>query len=438
VAYFLPPDWGRIALHAAPALERGAAEPGDTEKTVRLLILVPDAGAALALTRALALLPAATGRRLLAATSATRVQRLLATGVADAVIGTPETIAAGLGTTLLKLDTVTTVLLAAADELDADSDALAAVMSEVPKDAARILTALKSTTGVEALLERYLHRVRRVTEDVEPAEGSAVPPTVRYLTVSGAPIDALPLVLDELDAPSATVLVGDERAVGQATALLRGIGYHDGALARVSAEKVAPNSALVVTLGVPTATAWQAAVAAQPAQIVALIAPRELPALRLLSGSTEPRPLADRASISRARAVEARRRAELRAELGESIPSREVLALEPLLREYDGLEIAAAALRLLERTRESQAELVIAAEHRVRTIMKEAQREKDEAARGDAPRPFKPRGEFKPRSDRPRADGPRGDYKPRGDKPRGFAPRSDKPRGQKGPPRGDR
>jgi len=347
----------------------------------------------------------------------------------------------------------------------------------VPKDAARILTALRSTTGVEALIERYLHRVRRVALDVEPAEGSAVAPTVRYLTVSGAPIDALPLVLDELDAPSATVLVGDERAVGQATAMLRGIGYHDGALARVSSEKVAPNSALVVTLGIPTATAWQAAVAAQPAQIVALIAPRDLPALRLLSGTTEPRPFADRASISRARAVEARRRAELRAELGESIPSREVLALEPLLREYDGLEIAAAALRLLERTRESQAELVIAAEHRVRTIMKEAQREKEEAALGEAPKPFKPRsdaprgdfkprGEFKPRAERPRGDykprsdsprgdykprgdgprgdykprgdGPRGDYKPRGDKPRGFAPRSDKPRGPKGPPRGDR
>ena len=40
------------------------------------------------------------------------------------MVGTSDTLAAGLGTALLKLDGVTTVVLAAADELDADTDTL--------------------------------------------------------------------------------------------------------------------------------------------------------------------------------------------------------------------------------------------------------------------------------------------------------------------------
>ena len=39
----------------------------------------------------------------------------------------------------------------------------------------------------------------------------------------------------------------------------------------------------------------------------------------------------------------------LRAELKAGIPARELIALEPLLAEFDGLEIAAAAVRLIER-----------------------------------------------------------------------------------------
>jgi hypothetical protein len=461
VAYFLPPDWARIALHAAPALERGTAG------AVRLLAIVPDAGAALALARALGAHPTARHRRVVAATSAARASRLLSLGACDAVIGSPEVLAAALGASKLKLSDVSTVLIAGADEIDTEQDAFAAVLSEVPKDCDRILTALAPSAAVEDLIERYLPKCRRVTEDVAPAPGSAAAPTVRYLTLSGALIDALPMVLDELDAPSATVLCASETDAEAARTLLRNIGYGDSALANVTTDTVAPNTSLVITLGVPSATAWQLAVAATPSQIVSLIAPRDLPALRLLSGATEPRPLTDRASVSRARAAESRRRAELRVELGEGIPSREVLALEPLLREHDGLEIAAAALRLLERVRSRQSELVHEAEQRTRAAMKEAEKEREGEARdargprsdgprsfkprGDGPREFKPRGdgprEFKPRGDgprefKPRGDGPR-DYKPRGDGPRDYKPRGDGPRGEgrDGPrpfkPRGD-
>lgn len=451
VAYFMPPDWARIALRAAPALERAAGN----SPTPTLLILVPDASAAVSLSLALATLPASDGRRIIAATSPNRLQRLLGVGPADAIIGSPETLAASLAASAVKLDRVKTVVFAAAEEMDATSDALAAVLAEVPKDAARILTALAPTDGVEALITRYLAKARRVHDDVVAAETGPVAASVRYLTVAGDPLAALPAVLDDLDAPSAAMLVGSDAVAEQARAVLASMGYTDGPLAQVTRGRVAANTSLVVTIGVPTASAWAEAVAAQPAQVVALCAPRDLEALRLLAGDATPTPLADRASISRARATESRRRAELRAELAEGVPAREVLALEPLLRENDGLEIAAAALRLLERTRAAQSELVRAAEERVRTQMREAQKEKEMAERqerGDrparrgggerieGPRGFRggdrPMGERKPRSTYDREEPPREDKprissfsKDREGKPRSSYSRDDKPRG---------
>jgi hypothetical protein len=450
VAYFMPPDWARIALHIAPALERA----GGDSPAVRVLVLVPDAGAAVSMSRALAALPAAKSRRIVAATSTARLQRLLGTAAADCVVGSPETIAAALTAAAVKLADVKSVCLVAADEMDAESDALAAVLAEVPKEASRLLTALAPTEGVDALITRYMARARRVQEDVVPSEGTPTATMVRYLTVAADPVNVLPALLDELDAPSATILAGSDAAAEAARTVLASVGYPESPLATVTRDAVAANTALVITLGVPTATAWTAAVAAQPAQIVAICAPRDLEALRLLAGEATPRPLADRASISRARAVESRRRAELRAELGDGIAAREVLALEPLLNEYDGLEIAAAALRLLERTRAQQAEEILAAEQRVRSQMREAQKEKEMAERaergevrpprgekiqgprgfsgGDNPRGF---GERKPRStynqeDRPQGDRPRiSSFSKEGDRPRsGGFKRDDKPR----------
>lgn len=388
----------------------------------QLLILVPDAPAALALARAIAARPVAEGRRVIAATTSARAKRLLAAGAAQVVIGSPSSLAPALIASMLKLDGITTVVFAAADELDAEDPDLSAVLAEVPREAARVLTALEPTPAVEALLERYLHKARRVSEDVEPGADAPAISSVRYQTTSGAPLEALPLVLDETDAPSTTVVVRDPSDAPAVRALLDALGYRDGTLATVTADAVAANAALVVLLGIPTATVWAGVVAAQPANVVAIIASRELAALRLLAGATIPQPFAARTAVLRARSSDARARAELRVALAVGIPSREVLALEPLLGEYDGLEIAAAALRLLEQTRATQAELVQAAEERVRTTMKEAQRERDEQRAG---------GErFAPRSFAPRGEKPRG-FGARGEKPRG--PRKDDGRGPRGP-----
>lgn len=411
VAHFLPPDWSRVARLAAPALERSARDASAPQ----LLIIVPDATASVALARALSALPASEGRRIVAATSAARVKRMLAAGPAQCVIGSPAALAPALTATVLKLDQVTTVMFAAADELDADDADIATIVTEVPKGAARILTALEATEGVEALIERHMHKARRVTEDTTTASDDAAS-NVRFLTVGGSPVEALALVLDEVDAPTATVIATDDVTADAARATLRAIGHGNDALGRVTDGEVAENTALVIVLGVPTGTVWAQIVAAKPAQVVAIIAPRQRASLQRLVGEETVLPFAARAAVLKARASEAKVRAELRDVLASGIPSREVLALEPMLGEYDGLEIAAAALRLLDIVRAKQDEMVRTAEGRVRAQMKEAAAAEREEARGSE------RG------------GPRG-FAPRGDKPRGFAPRGGSDRGGDRPPR---
>lgn len=440
VAHFLPPDWGRVARLTAPALERAARDLAAPQ----VLILVPDAGAAVALARALAPLEAAEGLHIVAATTASRAKRLLAAGRAQVIIGAPYALAPSLGASVLKLDQVSTVMFAAADELDAADADLATVITEVPKGASRLLAALEATEGVETLIERYMHKARRVTDDVTPAVEIAEGVTnLRWLAVLGSPVDAIPQVLDDIDPPTATILAFDEATSDAASVLLHAIGHPDESMARVSDAEVAANTALVLVLGIPTGTVWANVLAAKPAQVVCIIAPRQRAALQRLAGEQQVLPFVPRAAVLKARAAEARARAELRDVLVSGVPSREVLALEPLIGEFDGLEIAAAALRLLDKARASQEEAVRTAEGRVRALMKEQQA----AERADAPRESRggdreergPRS-FAPRAggDKPRSFAPRGDRGDRGDKPRGFAPRGggDKPRGFA--PRGDR
>src|SRR5699024_10043378 len=88
-------------------------------------------------------------------------------------------------------------------------------------------------------------------------------------------------------------------------------------------------------------------------QVVALARPRQLPLLRTLAAGAPVSALVLPEAIAAARSREERIRAELRQALSAGAPAREMLALEPLLADFDGVEIAAAALRLLEQARAS-------------------------------------------------------------------------------------
>jgi ATP-dependent RNA helicase DeaD len=93
-------------------------------------------------------------------------------------------------------------------------------------------------------------------------------------------------------------------------------------------------------------------------QIVALAQPRQMELLRALSGGGRVAPLTLGGPAASARRREESVRSELRSVLESGLAARELITLEPLLESYDGIEIAAAALRLLEQSRSSGAKIV--------------------------------------------------------------------------------
>jgi hypothetical protein len=186
---------------------------------------------------------------------------------------------------------------------------------------------------------------------------------IAYVTVAdSAKPSALRRVLDTLDPESATVYTRTEEGARLARAELAGMGSAATGVHITTAAAPIENS-LLVMYEIPTSAAeLRTLTSGAVQQVVALARGREMPLLRSLTASA-PRPLALGGPADRARAREAASRDALRTVLADGVPARELLALEPLLEEYDGVEIAAAALRLLDRARESRPTQQIVPQH---------------------------------------------------------------------------
>ena len=402
VVFTLPQDWGTIPHFLLPALERLDRDAAETQ----LLVVTADAETALAVADAALALRGADRPLVLPVTRPERALRQLRGGPAPAIAGTASALGALVRASALKLSGVRTLIVAWADELlasTAEAAELEAVLAELPKEReiSRVLVAAEATEAVEALVERAFRRPRRVAP-LARAEVRAVP--MRYVpTAPSARADTLRRVLDELDPASAIVVVGSDASEREARRALRALGYPladapaadpldavdspeaaaqralaggEGELAGAAARPATPavivvrgdavrgdatgaplppRPALVALWELPSAReAFDRVMATQPGQTVALVQPRQLAALRALAGGpVSVLPLAE--VTRRARERDAVLRAELRAELERGLPPREVLALEPLLEHFDPTEIAAAALRLVERERARRA-----------------------------------------------------------------------------------
>jgi superfamily II DNA/RNA helicase len=160
VVYSLPHDRSVVAEFLAPALARVDAEQPD----VQLLIITADAEEAVALADAASQLSEARPLRILAATNPARAVRLLRDRPAQVLVGSPRELLSLLKSSALKAEALKALVLAWADDILATGATaeLEAVMAEVPKEAARTLVAGQLGEGVEAFIERYLRRARRV------------------------------------------------------------------------------------------------------------------------------------------------------------------------------------------------------------------------------------------------------------------------------------
>lgn len=349
VVYQLPHDWSSAAPLLGPAIDR--VDPDLAE--IQLLVVTTDAEAAAAAAAAAARIAGERAVNVVAATSAKRAARLVRDGTTHVVTGTPSELLALVQGSSLKLATVRGVVLAWVDEVVATDGgaALETVMAEVPKEAARYIAASEITPDLETLIERYARRARRVAP---AASNASVTPKLEYVSVST--VSRLPVLrrlLDHVDPARAVVYVRTDESERATRDLLRALGYHGEASAvRVARGAVAAAVDLVVLYDLPaSAEELGEAVGPEPKRVVALAQPRQLASLRVLSGGSQPAPLTLPDAAGRARAREDQLRAELRAVLETGGYERDVLALEPLLENYDGVEIAAAALRLVEQAR---------------------------------------------------------------------------------------
>ena len=345
-----PPTVAAMVSLVHPALER--LIPG--EAGVHLLVLVPDADTALAVAQAV--LPSGDAAPVLVpVTSAARGARLM-TNPPAALIGAPSDLAALLPSGLLKLDQVSQLYVLQADLTLAltDEPSITTLMTELPKDIARTLTMAGETDDVTAFAKAYMKRPRRVGDDVI-ADGSA-PINVQYVLVSnGTRTTTLRRVLDAVNAPSAIIVAPEAAQVAEAHGALRALGYdtRNGDVKAVGGA-VEVHSVLRVLYDVPsTRAALDAAMGGNPVQVIALVTPRQVAHLRslLTGGSLTYFVLPD--TMAQAVGRDGARMGELRKILADGVSARELAALETLLDENDALEIAAAALRLLERERET-------------------------------------------------------------------------------------
>ena len=240
VVHTLPRSMASVPRFLTGPLERVDPAAGATQ----LLVLTSDPESSVAIAEAVLELTGPAGIELLPVTSARRASRLIAGRPVLAVAGAPRDIRDLVRGSHLKLDSVTSVVLAWADEILAgnpdDIEALEAVMSELPKDAARIVVTSRSEGRVNAFAERYLRRAHRDAPAGDEAEGTPIP--LQYVTVTrGTRVTALRRLFDDMDPPSAVVLansddvaetVRDERVVIEAQHRVR-LGQRGGQLGTV-------------------------------------------------------------------------------------------------------------------------------------------------------------------------------------------------------------
>jgi ATP-dependent RNA helicase DeaD len=366
LVYTLPHTTESIAEFLTPALARVDASAGGTQ----VVVVTRDAETALTISEAVLKLLGPTGIEVVPITNASRAGRIFKARPVLAIAGPATELSGLVRASLLKLDAVKLVVLAWVDDIlesgPLEVAALEALLAEAG-EASRVIVARKLTPAVENIVERYARRARQV--GVADSEMQAMPenyelPIIRHVTVGAAARPAaLRRLLDDLNPPSAVIVARDSETLESARQTLRTLGYHDNDTnMRVTrSDFESPAHAVIFYQPPVTPGELQRVAQSKPVEIIVLVRPGEIAWLRELTGGRLT-PLNLSGPERRAHDREELVRQELRAVLARGVAPREIIALEPLLEEFDASELAAAAMTLLERER-AQRRAVAAAEN---------------------------------------------------------------------------
>jgi hypothetical protein len=356
VVHFLPRTTDALARVVTPGLERVDV----SDASLQLIVVTPDAESAVVVAEAIGRISGTQAIEVLPVTSANRVARMLSDRPVHAIAGPAIEIQSLIQRSAIKLDGLRTIVLAWIDDDLAMTPptlaALESLLGELPKETTRVMIARKATPEVDKLIDSHLRTARRMNPpDLDasaPPQISPASPSVHYVSVTSASRPAaLRRLLDELDPPSATVVVRDAGSEADAVRTVRSLGYRrtDDPIRVARYESIPPSHTVVLYDSPVMPSEIAAASGVGPVQIVALATPRDMVPLHELSDSLVPLTLEGPGAAARSR--DAVLREELAVVLGHGVATREMLAIEPLLDRYDGIEIAAAAIRLLDAER---------------------------------------------------------------------------------------
>jgi ATP-dependent RNA helicase DeaD len=347
--HVMPLDWSAAEGVLGTLVDRIDAGRAETQ----LLIVTADAESAAAAAAAVVRLVDDRPLRVIAATASARAGRLLKGAPAQIVAGAPTELATLLQSSALKPESVRGVLFAWLDPILETPDAapLENLLGELPKEGARVVLAAEVTPALEALIERYARRARRAP-DVPAPEGQATLNAEYVATAGTGRASALRRLLDALDLPRAVLYARTAEARRESIGVARALGYPADAVRLNGEGEQTMGGDPLVLVELPTSREeLRALVGTTGRRLYAIVQPSQISSLKGLLGGGTVAPVAIIDAAERARGRDAAMRASLRDVLTSADVRREVLALEPLLAEFDGIEIAAAALRMLEQHR---------------------------------------------------------------------------------------
>ena len=289
----------------------------------------------------------------------------------------------------------------------------------------------------------------RAIDHVVPAGASTTPLRV-IVAAPGERTRALRSVLDALDPVSAVLVSFSSETESQAGEIAAIFGSSTGLL---DVSRGAPDRRFglgIILDEIPTAEAL-AAISATVDEVVAIVRPSRLQALKKVAPNVTP--MAWTGALASARSAHDHLRDEIRGYVASESHSSWIPIVEPLLDGFDSVEVAAAALALLDRERRKTRRVIqapVAAPPAPERAPREERPSRFKSSRDDerggrppdrgfkSKRPFGAQRDSRPRSDDrrgpPRRD--RDDRPPRGDRPvRDRPPRDDRGAGPRGRPR---
>lgn len=341
VVHVLPADDARTMDIVRTQVERLATTSEEAGPGLRLLVVAPAADIAARVAREVNDGLDADGALLVAVDTGARSARRIAGSTAIAV--SAEDLLALIAKSVVKLESLESVVMVNLDELATNAERIDNVFGEIPKTASRVATTSELTSEVEAVLERHARKARRMTHDLPEATNA---PTEYVICDRTNRTTVLARILDLIDPEHATLVASEEDAEAACAALAQlGYGPDDG-LVSYSDGECPEGEALVVVYTAPADPADLAPVLeAEPKRTVVLVSPDERAGFLRAFGPSA-KALALPATAAARSAVKALRD-QVQVALAGSL-HHEMLALAPLFEQHDPAEVAAALLSIVE------------------------------------------------------------------------------------------